>query len=554
MKKYLKKYSDQNPERFNKDFILSREKQDVLEYVNDIFKTLEVLDEVKVEEVTIERDEATYGPIKFQHHYYKSILPSRLDKIHYRIRITPTEDIQQIVPIELGKNISEDKSGNEQSFVREGDIYINKLVDNCFYINEGVRYFLIYQIVDNTTYGTDGCVSLKSLLMPITIRKIPLKMKPSAEDQTKLIVSDRAYIPEYGAEPSEPLCSYETLLFSKKVNPLLYILGKDSYNALAKLEVTNKDVPYNEWIAYRDPSLITKLNNFFGTDIKFSDNRDDLVEEGRTVYRFRNEKPKDGDGCYFSVDSNKLNSDSLTRAVVGCLLNIQNEVKKKRITPSYDQLTSPWFWIDTLSSFFTKNNDYMKKINKIKTMLISLNRLMDETNRKILNLSKKDKENTLTIIRYIMANFDKLMDADSKDLDDKRLRLFEYQLYPLRKYFSDQIYRVLNSPTRSKVVLDRIFSNLNPMYVIKSTITSELLRYYNSTNDLNLYSAFLKYTFRGPQSLNKTVTMEQRDLHPSYTGRLSLIASSASDPGMSGTLTPFVEVYDYYFKKQKKDK
>lgn len=67
---------------------------------------------------------------------------------------------------------------------------------------------------------------------------------------------------------------------------------------------------------------------------------------------------------------------------------------------------------------------------------------------------------------------------------------------------------------------------------------------------MNLFSAFLKYTFRGPQSLSKTVSVEQRDLHPSYTGRLSLIAASASDPGLSGTISPFVEVHDYYFKKQ----
>jgi hypothetical protein len=229
---------------------------------------------------------------------------------------------------------------------------------------------------------------------------------------------------------------------------------------------------------------------------------------------------------------------------------MKNETKKKRIVFTYDQLISPWFWVDTISAFFTKNNDYLKKFNKVRTMLISLNRLMDETTRKILNIKDEDKENTLTIIRYIMKNFDELLNADSQDLSSKRLRLYEYQLYPLRKYFSDQIYRVLNSPTRSKAILDRIFSNLSPMYVIKQTVTSELLRYYNSTNDMNLYSAFLRYTFRGPQSLNKTVTMEQRDLHPSYTGRLSLIASSASDPGMSGSLVPFIEEHDYYFEKQ----
>lgn len=100
MKEYLKAYSESNPERFNKKFIMSRKDQDILKYVTDIFKALEILDEIKVEEVSIETDESTFGPIKAQHHYYKSILPSRLNKIHYKIRITPNENIE-LKPIEL---------------------------------------------------------------------------------------------------------------------------------------------------------------------------------------------------------------------------------------------------------------------------------------------------------------------------------------------------------------------------------------------------------------------------------------------------------------------
>ena len=529
MKSYLKKYSDHNPEKFNKKFILSRQDHDILEYAKDIFKALEILDEITVEEVSLNRDEASFGPVKMQHKYYKSILPSRLDKIHYKIRITPSENIV-MEPIELVKSNNIPKQITTESFIKEGDIYINKLIDNCFYINEGVRYFLIYQIVDNATYGTEDAVSLKSLLMPITVKQ-------------HMITA----VPEYLENPVE-LKSFDALLFSKSINPLLYIFGKDAYNILVSVPAKDDDL-YGTWQNYRDTSIIDKFNNFFNTDFKFSDKSENLIEDGRVIFRLGGTKPEDS--CFVSVDSNKLKNDVLTQGVLGSLLDIRNETKKKKITFTYDQLISPWFWIESLSAFFTKNNDYVKKFNKIRTMLISLNRLMDETTRNILKLDEEDKENTLTIIRYIMKNFDELMNADSQDLGNKRLRLYEYQLYPLRKYFSDQIYRVLNSPTRSRAVLDRVFSNLSPMFVIKQTVTNELVRYYNSTNDLNLFSALCKYTFRGPQSLTKTVTNAQRDLHPSYTGRLSLIASSASDPGLSGTLTPFVETYNYYFEKQK---
>ena len=537
MKSYLKRYSDENPEKFNKDFILSRDKQDILENVKDIFNALEILDEIKVEEVTLEKDESQFGPIKAQHAYYKSILPSRLDKIHYKVRITPNEG-NDIKPIELGKGNDVEKISKENSFVREGDIFINKLVDNCFYINEGVRYYLIYQIVDNATYGTENAVSLKSLLMPITLK------------QRQITV-----VPEFLKAPVN-LRNIEVLLFSKRISPILYLLGKESYNMLVNMDVKEDDNLYEKWQEYRNPELINKFNEFFRTDFKFSNNLNSLAEDGRTVFAIKSEKQKDSkEICYVSVSDEKLKNDDLTKAVLGSLLDIKNEAagKKKRIVFTYDELISPWYWIDILSSFFTKNQDYLRKFNKIRTMLISLNRLIDDTTRKILKINEEDKSDTLAIMRYIMKNFDKLCSADSQDLANKRLRLHEYQLYPLRKYFSDQIYRVLNSPTRTKAILERIVSNLSPMFIIKQTVVNELLRYYNATNDFDLFTCLLKYTFRGPQSLSKTVTMEQRDLHPSYPGRLSLTASSASDPGLSGNCSPFVEIFDGgYFKKQDK--
>lgn len=529
----MKKYSDQNPERFNSEFIKSRKDQDIEQYVRDIFNALEIIDEIKVESIKLETDESQFGPIKSGHKYYKSILPSRLNKIHYRLKITPSEIAGRTAILDEEEDEKESVELDDvNSFIKEGDIYLNKLIDDCFYINEGVRYFLIYQVVDNATYGTGGCVSLKSLLMPITLKCETLENVP-AEFEAGHFNLDR----------------FETLLFSKRINPILYILGRDSYNSLVKLKVENQDDIISEWEKHKDPGLIDSINKFFGTDLKFADKALDLDEEGRVIFKITDGKETT---TFMSISKGLLETNSLARGVVGSFLHLIPKLsgQKKTFSFTYDNLITPWFWIEALSTFFTKNGDSMKKFEKIRTMLISLDRLMDDATRKILNIPSEDKKDTLTVIRYIMRNFEKLVSEDNQDLGNKRLRLFEYQVWPLRKYFSDQIYRVLNSPTRSKAVLNRMFSNLSPMFVIKQTVVNELLRYYNSTNELNLYACLLKYTFRGPQSLNKTVSMEQRDLHPSYAGRLSLIASSASDPGLAGTLTPFVEVYDGYFEKQ----
>jgi hypothetical protein len=539
MKKYLKKYSDENPEKFNKDFILSRNDTDILDYVKDIFKALEILGEIEILDITLETDESSFGPIRNQHQYYKAILPSRLNKIHYKVKITPTEIITD-------KPILQDNSEEEgyhqdkkvvaevvdNSFIIERDLFINKVIDNSFYINEGIRYFLIYQIVDNSTYGTRDSVSLKSLLMPITVNRRDYLTLNSHFDSTKSYTD----IPVY-----------DVLLFSKRVSPILYAIGRYAYNSLISMEVKNEDKIIEERQNFRDEKLIDNLNKFFGVNFKFSDDENELVRKGRTVFKL---KDKSGYGTFVSVDTEALeNKDTNLLSVLGSLADIKAD-KKKRIVFNYDDLISPWFWIDKLSIFFTKNSDPIKKFEKIKTMLISLDRLMDDATKKILNLPKEDKKTTLNIIRYMLRNFETLSTDDNQDLDNKRIRIYEYMLYPLRKYFSDHIYRVLNSTTRSANILQRIFSNLNPMYIIKQTVVNELLRYYNSTNEMNLYACLLKYTFRGPQSINKTVSVYQRDLHPSYAGRLSLVASSASDPGISGTLVPFIEFDNYYFGNQ----
>ena len=122
--KLLKEYSDNNPERFNKEFILSKNDDDLLDEITNVFKSLEVIKQIHVDSVTIDRNEEMFGPIKQNNKYYKRPNVTRLLKVHYKISI-------------VGLEKSEKK-----------DIYMLKLLDNSFYYSDGVRYFPIWQIVD----------------------------------------------------------------------------------------------------------------------------------------------------------------------------------------------------------------------------------------------------------------------------------------------------------------------------------------------------------------------------------------------------------------------
>ena len=80
------------------------------------------------------------------------------------------------------------------------------------------------------------------------------------------------------------------------------------------------------------------------------------------------------------------------------------------------------------------------------------------------------------------------------------------------------------------------------------------MRYSNAVNDMDLFTAACKYSNRGPSSLGegskKTVSSIYRSIHISHIGRLSLSSCSASDPGMSGVISPFIRTDGLYFNTE----
>ena len=151
-------------------------------------------------------------------------------------------------------------------------------------------------------------------------------------------------------------------------------------------------------------------------------------------------------------------------------------------------------------------------------------------------------------------NYDEIHRMDGLDIYTRRIRLYEYLLFPLLIKWSEIAVRILNSRNVDMKRIETVFSNIGPMFLVKRLITNELLRYSNITNAMNLFGVALRYSTRGPQSLGAgggNVLSKYRGVHPSFIGNLSLNASSAGDPGMSGSLSPFCDNLDRMFFKQK---
>ena len=80
--------------------------------------------------------------------------------------------------------------------------------------------------------------------------------------------------------------------------------------------------------------------------------------------------------------------------------------------------------------------------------------------------------------------------------------------------------------------------------------SSGVLRYAENDSDIDS-SLFVKYTAKGPNAIgNKSerrIPIRQRILHPSMVSVLDIAASSSSDPGRSGDLSPFNDMKSMYF-------
>jgi hypothetical protein len=217
---------------------------------------------------------------------------------------------------------------------------------------------------------------------------------------------------------------------------------------------------------------------------------------------------------------------------------------------SVEDLSSVEFWNHQLGKIYTANKDQaVKKADKIHS---SVRRILNDcTKQNMVHIDEKDKLSVYHIFRWILVFYEKLVKEDSMDLKNKRLRLNEYILYPLIRKLSTETYRCLNTRKMTMRILTSMFSNIKANICIKQLITSELLRYVNCVNCIDIFSAGLKISQNGPQGLSSSnnVPIRYRGHHPSYIGQIGLNAASAGDPGMTATLTPFVKIDGLFFDK-----
>jgi len=376
-------------------------------------------------------------------------------------------------------------------------IYIPKLIDGYYFTFNGNNYFPIYQLVDKSTYvigyGDNRKLALKTLLMPIVL--IQNKKEYLFEnEENELAITGRMY---------------QISLFGRSPNFLYYYFAKfglegtiEYFGLADSISIVNVKEGTPEYDKFQKANLVYSLSATLHIGLNYenfpeTEMADDFIVS--IIDLFENEKFR------FSASSKS-------------------------------------YWEKKFGAMFTKNmNNQAEKAQKL---LISFERILDSRTKKVIEFPDEYKEDIYGTVFWMLSNFSKLVAKDNIDLKNKRLRLVEYIIYPLVSRFSTNTYRNFNDKSKTTFKKLKSLFRIKPGILIKGIITNELLRYDNAVNGSDLFTAGLRVSQKGPQSIisNKSEPpVKYRDIHPSYIGTVSLTHSSASEPGMNMCFTPFTE-------------
>jgi len=216
MYKFIKEYKNPNEERFNYPLINREYDDDLVNYIVDCCKSLEVLEYVKFLGYDYVTNEAEINTSEYID--AKSRTKTKKNDPTRYMYLQDSRYAELRLKFHLECN-DESKNITKKLLIPVPD-------DNLYYKIKGNKYFLLYQIVDSASYTTKSAIVLKSM-MPINI-----KVKQYTAKSTT------------GESFTAP--TYTILVFRKNVDILLFYLAKIGLKKTLKYYSVDKIIRFVE--------------------------------------------------------------------------------------------------------------------------------------------------------------------------------------------------------------------------------------------------------------------------------------------------------------------
>ncbi len=361
--------------------------------------------------------------------------------------------------------------------------------DDGYYMLKGKRYILMYQLVDSTTYSTSNSVVLKSI-MPIVLKRKSKVIHDVDRNPFTIPV-------------------YSTAIFKNEINMMLLFFAKMGFREGLMYLSVDKVI-----------DLVTSLGDDLDKYIYFKISQETFVKVNRFAFEESTE----------------------VKSIVGMILDSVNN------RATVKDMVDKNFWLEKLGHQPNIQQPNFKRA-KARNLLLSVDRMMDMTTRRVLNIAVDHKDSMYSALRWMFMNYNELKSKRIMDITNKRLRDNEYIASLMTRELSNTLYRIMSKvrkpQSRNLNTLEELFSFRGDI-LINNLYNSGLFKFDDVVNDMDFWNK-LKYTIKGPNSQGgasgKTIATCQRGIDPSFVGRIDLNVVGNSDPGATGILTPFIKTY-----------
>lgn len=477
MKKFLSTYENKNTERFNEGLINQDHDKSIEYHVMDSWKSLEVIPNIKIISAEFETDETEIdineyiksrsAPKKKEEKIrYQFIKDSRYGELRVKVGLTDDNGYKEIV---------------KKMLVPVPD-------SKGYYTIRGTRYFLLYQLVDASTYTKGQTLITKSIIAVSVTRVITTYKDTDGIDWN--------------------MTAYSYMLFKKVVDVILFYFAKMG---------------------------VSQTISYFGLNgvIKFVP---EIEDTKRYVYFQINST------LFIEVDREMFEKHEYVKSVVVMIIRTTTN----RLT--VEELASKEYWVIKLGS--ARGGKQYTFLERGQNGLVNFERMLDEPTKNTLKLHRHNVKDIYALTRWMIQNYGALRNKDDVDLKNKRLRRNEYVASLLTKEFAKRANRIIalgQNVEISKLLEIFVF----PGDILLTQLhRSGLLRFDDRINDMDFFSK-LRYTLKGPSASGgsnpRSMPVRFRGLHPSYLGVIDINVCGSSDPGSSGVLTPFAKTDGLYF-------
>ena len=368
---------------------------------------------------------------------------------------------------------------------------VPKYVNKYYFKIYGNYYIPLYQIVDGSTYNNTGSsnrkadvVSGKPILMAMKVFKYQYVMTTISNEEVKANV-------------------FVSNVFGKSISIFKFILTK--YGLLETLSVSGLSGFIN--ITETEPEDKENLYIFTKNDI------------------------------FISVPKILFDSDDTLQSLVFTIY--ASIIKNTKVT----DLFSHSFW---LCSGGSEINAFTEERGL--KLIESIEGIYDDITKSVLRLDERNKSDVYRYMLWMIKNFQSLMIKDNLDVRLKRIRISEYIASFYGVKLSTAIHQISDLGKRAKTQTIKRRINIKPNYLLTQLNRCSLVKYINVVDDSDTTQA-LCYTFKGNQGIGEkkssTVSEAQKRLHPSSMYILDPSTSNKSEPGMSGMLCPYANVYEH---------